>query len=292
MPYLTFLFICIVWGSSFILMKKGVVCFSPTAIGAWRLIGGAAILGLAWWKAHSPWMIRRPDLGALAFVVLFGFAVPFSVQPYLIARDGSAFIAMMVCFTPLLTIAASILLLGVYPARRQLLGVLGALGFMSLLLVDGVNRQIPIADLGLALTVPLCYALTNTTIRRSLSHVPPLELSFVSLTAAAALLLPISILLPFEPASVASADYNLAVGSLLFLGVVGTGISTFLFTQLIQNHGPLFAGMTTNVVPIGALLWGWADHEQVTGTQLVALAGLVSMVTVVQFGAVRPGKSA
>lgn len=289
MPYLTFLFICLVWGSSFILMKKGMVCFSPTAIGAWRLIGGAAILGLAWWQAQSPWMIRRRDLGALAFVVLFGFAWPFSIQPYLVARDGSAFIAMMVSFTPLLTIAASIPLMGVYPARRQLLGVLGALVFMALLMVDGINREIPIADLLLALTVPLCYALTNTTIRRWLRHVPPLELTFVSLLAGAGLLLPISIVAPFEPGSVAAGDYNLAVGSLLFLGIIGTGIATYLFNGLIRDHGPLFAGMATNLVPIGALLWGWADHEQVTGTQLVALAGLVSMVTVVQFGAVRTG---
>jgi hypothetical protein len=46
--------------------------------------------------------------------------------------------------------------------------------------------------------------------------------------------------------------------------------------------------MVTNLVPIGALAWGWADHEQVTSPQIVALIGLVSMVTVVQFGAARP----
>jgi hypothetical protein len=47
--------------------------------------------------------------------------------------------------------------------------------------------------------------------------------------------------------------------------------------------------MATNLVPIGALAWGWADHEQVTSRQILALIGLVSMVTVVQFGAARPG---
>jgi drug/metabolite transporter (DMT)-like permease len=195
---------------------------------------------------------------------------------------------MTVSFTPLVTIAASIPLLGVYPARRQLLGVLGALGFMALLIRDGVDRQIPVIDLALALTVPVCYALTNTLIRRSLSHVPPLELSFVSLSAAGALLLPLAFVVPFERGSVASSDHLVAIGSLLFLGVIGTGLATFLFNRLIQNHGPLFAGMVTNLVPIGALLWGWADHERVTGMQLAALAGLVSMVTLVQFGAARP----
>ncbi len=288
MAYVSFVFICLVWGASFILMKKAGVWFSPAAIGAWRVIGGAAILGLVCWQTRIPWAIRRRDLRALAFVVVCGFAWPFCLQPWLVSRDGSAFIAMTVSFTPLITIAASIPLLGLYPARRQLFGVLGALGFMALLMQDGIDRQIPLTDLGLALTVPLCYALTNIVIRRWLSHVPSLELSFVSLAAAGALLLPLSVVVPFGRGTVTGHDRELAIGSLTFLGIVGTGITTFLFNRLIQHHGPLFAGMVTNLVPIGALLWGWADHEQVTPMQIAALAGLVSMVTVVLFGAARP----
>ena len=289
MPYVSFLFICLVWGASFILMKKAGIWFSPAAIGAWRVIGGAAILGLVCWRSRVPWAIGRRDLCALAFVVVLGFAWPFCIQPWLVSRDGSAFIAMMVSFTPLITIAASIPLLGVYPARRQLFGVLGALCFMGLLVRDGIEREIPWLHLGLALTVPLCYALTNIVVRRWLSHVPSLELSFISLAAAGALLLPLSLVIPFDRGAATGDDRALAIGSLVFLGIVGTGITTFLFNRLIQHHGPLFAGMATNLVPIGALAWGWADHEQVTGPQLVALVGLVSMVTVVQFGAARPG---
>jgi drug/metabolite transporter (DMT)-like permease len=288
MPYLSFAFVCVIWGSSFILMKKGAVWFSPTTIGAWRLIAGAAVLAIVGWQSRGRPMIGRRDLGPIAFIALFGFAWPFCLQPYLVARDGSAFIGMMVSFTPLLTIAASIPLLGIYPARRQLLGVVGALGFMALLMYDGVNRRIPASDLTLALTVPLCYAVTNTVIRRSLSHVPSLELSFLCLVTAGVLLLPLSFVIPFERESMASADRAVAFGSILFLGIVGTGFGTLVFTRLIQQQGPLFAGMVTNLVPIGAVLWGWADEEPVTLPQTVALLGLVGMVTVVQFGAALP----
>jgi drug/metabolite transporter (DMT)-like permease len=288
MPYLSFAFVCIVWGSSFILMKKGAVWFSPVSIGAWRLIAGAIVLALVGWQTRRPRVVSRRDLGPIAFIALFGFAWPFSVQPYLVARDGSAFIGMMVSFTPLLTIAASIPLLDIYPARRQLLGVLGPLGFMALLMFDGRDRGIPLADLGLGLTVPLCYAVTNTVIRRSLTHVPSLEISLLCLAMAGALLLPLSLTIPVERVSVASTDWAVALGSVLFLGIVGTGIGTLVFTRLIQDQGPLFAGMVTNLVPIGAVLWGWADEEPVTVPQMIALAGLVSMVTVVQLGAARP----
>jgi hypothetical protein len=60
---------------------------------------------------------------------------------------------------------------------------------------------------------------------------------------------------------------------------------TRLFNHLIREHGPLFAGMVTNLVPVGALIWGWIDHEQVTPQQITALAGLIVMVTLVQYGA-------
>jgi len=287
MPYVWFVFISLVWGGSFVLMKKGAVGFSPTAVGAWRVIGGAAILAIVWWRSSNRGSLRRRDLAAVAFVVLFGFAWPFSIQPHLVARDGSAFIGMMVSFTPLLTMGVSIPLLQIYPARRQIAGVLGALGFMGLLMWDGVNRQIPLVDLALALTVPLCYACTNTLIRKSLAHVPSLDLSFLSLTAAGAILLPLSFAIPADRGSVATNDIAVAVASLVFLGVVGTGIATYAFNKMIYEKGPLFAGMVTNVVPIGAVAWGWADGEPVTGKQLAALAGLVSMVTIVQLGAPR-----
>jgi drug/metabolite transporter (DMT)-like permease len=199
---------------------------------------------------------------------------------------------MTVSFTPLVTIAVSIRMLGVYPSPRQIVGVLGALVFMGLLMWDGVKRQIPIGDLALAMTVPLCYATTNTLIRKSLGHLPSLELAFLSLASAGAILLPLSYAIPFKRGPVEDGDWAVAVASVAFLGVVGTGISQFLFNKMISAKGPLFAGMVTNVVPIGALAWGWLDREPVTPTQLVALAGLISMVTIVQLGGARTTVSA
>ena len=40
------------------------------------------------------------------------------------------------------------------------------------------------------------------------------------------------------------------------------------------------------MVPIGAVLWGFADGEQISGIQVLALAGILVMVTIVQAGSV------
>lgn len=287
MPYVWFVFISLVWGSSFILMKRGSVWLSPVEVAAWRVIGGAALLAILGWRTPRRRALTRRDVPAVTFVVLFGFTWPFSIQPYLVGRAGSAFIGMMVSFTPLLTVIASIPLLKVLPARRQLFGVLGALVFMGLLIHEGVHRQIKPVDLALALTVPLCYALTNTLIRKSLSHVAALELSLVSLTAAGVILLLIALMIPFERPVVAGNAALTSIASVAFLGIVGTGVATFLFNRLIQEQGPLFAGMATNLAPIGALMLGWLDAEHVSTLQIAALAGLLCMVAIVQFGAVR-----
>ena len=230
------------------------------------------LLAIFQWRTDRHSTLTRRDFPAMTFVVLCGFTWPFSIQPYLVGRAGSAFIGMMVSFTPLLTVLASIPLLKVLPARRQLFGVLGALVFMGLLIREGVNRQIKPIDLALALTVPLCYALTNTLIRKSLSHVAALELSLVSLTAAGMVLLSTSLMIPFERPEVAGNTVLTSIASVAFLGVVGTGVATFLFNRLIQEQGPLFAGMATNLAPIGALMLGWLDAEHISPLQIAALA--------------------
>lgn len=282
MPHVIFLLICTIWGSSFILMKKATLAFTPLGVGAGRVAGGAVILALLWWLVRSRWSLRRGDLAAVLFVVVIGYAIPYCIQPLLIERHGSAFIAMTVSFLPLLTSAVSVPMLRCWPSRRQVVGMLGGLACMAALARDGLERNVPLADLLLAVSIPFSYALANVLIRRQLRHVAPLELSLVSLV------LSTIVLLPLACGGGSSAvrrgdDFGLALASLAILGVVGTGIGSVLFNRLIRDEGPLFAGMVTYIVPVGGLAWGWWDHERVTALQLAALAGIFAMVAVVQY---------
>ena len=59
-------------------------------------------------------------------------------------------------------------------------------------------------------------------------------------------------------------------------------IQIFKF-YLINNKGPLFAGMVTYVIPLGAIFWGMLDGEEITRTQLVAMTGLLFTVALVQW---------
>lgn len=284
MPYLLFSLLCLIWGSSFILMKKASLAFSPLEVGAGRVLGGAAVLAAVWLLKGLSWSLRRGDWAALTFVVFAGMAWPYCVQPWLVERHGSGFIATTVSFVPLLTIVASIPLLGELPNRRQLVGVLGGLACLGLLTKDGFDRQVPAADLLLAGSVPLCYALANVCIRRQLQHIPSLPLSTLMLGGASALLLPLA-LATNCPSTAAGERLPLAISALAILGVLGTGVGTLIFNKMVLDQGPLFAGMVTYLVPVGAMVWGWVDEERVTLLQGLALAGIFAMVALAQYGA-------
>jgi drug/metabolite transporter (DMT)-like permease len=79
-------------------------------------------------------------------------------------------------------------------------------------------------------------------------------------------------------------DWPMALGAIAVLGVLGTGFAVLLVIWLIVTKGPLFAGMVTYVVPTLALVWGAVDGEVITSRQLFAMAGVLGMVALVQFG--------
>jgi drug/metabolite transporter (DMT)-like permease len=173
-------------------------------------------------------------------------------------------------------------------------------------MLDGVQRSVPLSQLALALTVPLGYAAANTVIRKWLTHVTSVLLTGVSFVLTASVLAPFAWTMPGPDTSVTSVagtsvavtseavtsegmaagstTWRIAFWSLAVLAVVGTGVATYVFNHLVRRHGPLFAGMTTNVVPLGAVVWGWIDGEPISQSQFVAMLGILAMVSLVQYG--------
>jgi drug/metabolite transporter (DMT)-like permease len=220
---------------------------------------------------------------ALTVPVVVGSIYPYAMQPYLIGKhQDSAFFGMMVCLVPLLTIVASVPLLRVLPTVRESVGVLLGLMCMGLLFREGGVRGIGGWDLVLAALVPTGYAISNTFIKRRLSEIPPLFMTAMILGLTSIVITPIGIAAEgVKPVDGVALWRALVV--LAWLGIIGTGIATVMFYHLIQARGPLYAGMVTYLIPIGAVVWGWVDGETVTPAQLAALAGVFAAVTMVQW---------
>ena len=155
MHHIYFVLICLVWGSNFILMHRAGLAFGAAAIGFWRLAGGAAVLAVWWWASRHGHIARR-HWPHLVLVALLGNAIPFVLQPVLIALGfGHSYFGITISFVPLLTVIFSIPMLGILPTWRQLIGVLGGLVALAALMWDGADRGMSILILALAFGVPL-----------------------------------------------------------------------------------------------------------------------------------------
>ena len=284
MDHVLFLLFCAIAGSSFILMKKAALCFGPLTIGGLRCLCAALVLAALWRWMKPPRMPGRQEVPWLLVLAALGYAYPFVMMPYLVSRHGSGFIGMMVCFVPLLTVVISIPMLGVFPTRAQLAGVLGGLACMAVIMLDGVDRSVPPGQLALAVSVPLFFAYTNLTTKEHLSGLSPYLVTLWCVSVGGLFLTPVGL-------AVESLDrtggLGVAVASLLTLGVVSTAVALVAFVRILQRRGALYAGMVTYLVPLVAVLWGWVDAEQVTTRQILALLGVLAMVAVVQLDLAR-----
>lgn len=271
-------------------MERATHAFGAVDVGIGRLAGGAIVLAAVWWVQRGRHAVSIRDFGKIAGVALVGDTLPFVVQPYCINQGfGHSYFGMMVALVPLTTILVSVPMLGIWPTTRQFAGVVGGFLCMCLLVQDGAERGMSPGLLAMGLSVPLCYALGNTYLKWKLSHVHTVPLTTLILAFAAAWLVP----LEFFPSALERfglagptqpTDWATAITSLAILGAVGTGVAVLLFVYLVVHEGPLFAGMVTYVVPVVALAWGAFDGEPITRRQLTAMAGVLAMVALVQFG--------
>lgn len=272
-------------------MDRALLAIGPIGVGLGRLVGGAVVVG-CYCMIRKQWVpLTKSDWFHLGVVALLANALPFSLQPYVMAQAGEhAYFGLMVTLVPIATILVSMPMLDTHPSTRQLVGVLGGLAFMGLIVADGQQRGISMALLAMALSVPLTYAVGNTYIKWKLDHLPAAPLTLAMLLMASTVLA----VLQFTPGLLEQLGLSgpedpqqvaLAWGSMAILSMLGTGVAVLMFVHLVKFEGPLFAGMVTYVVPMLALVWGSFDREKLTTAEIVGVAGTLAMVALVQWPA-------
>ena len=279
MYYLLFALLTLVWSIGFYLQKIANFAFGPITVATCGCLGGAFVLWISWVLKKSEWGLTKKHIQPLIWITVIGYIYPFTTTPFLIHKIGHGFIGMMVSLVPILTILVSIPILKVFPSRLQLLGVLVGLGAMFLIGLDGLSRNVRALYLLLAMLSPLCFAITNSLIQRNFRNVPSLTLVAVLMTTAGIILTPMAI--TFETITVGHNLFKASIAMIVF-AVFCRGFGTTIFYKLIKEKGPLFAGLITYVVPLGALFWSWFDNEKITVKQIAAIGVILVVVVFVQ----------
>ena len=266
----------IIWGASFLLIKKSLLVFTPIQLSYLRISVSFLFLlpfAIIRWKE-----IKRSDLFNFFIVGFIGSAVPSFLFAYAQQEIPSFVAGMLNALTPLWTIIFSRLLFKKQFSKHKWLGIL--IGFLGTLIIFyDPNGSIETSYyLGMVVLATLCYALSANVISHKLEHLHTLTISSASFM----IIGPIAILMflreDYSHIDISSDDFYIAFWSMMCLGVLATAVGLILLNKLIHISNVVFATSITYLIPIIAIILGVTllDEEliwnQILGSIVILLA--------------------
>ncbi|HRI27809.1 MAG TPA: DMT family transporter [Chitinophagales bacterium] len=264
----------LIWGSSFILMKKGLVAFSPPQVATLRIFFSMVALLPFLWSGIKH--IHKKDLPYVMLVAIAGSGLPPFLFTAAQAHLPSAAAGILNAFTPLFTLLVGVVVYKVVFEWRKLMGVLLGLAGATVLVVTtapGNSQGNANYFYGLyILLATLCYGISVNTLKQYCQHIPATALNSVVF----ALLGPFALLYLLSSGATGIVQTHphawASLGYLVILAVVNTAFAGIIYFKLTQQTNALFASTTTYLIPFIAILFGAADGEVIGWSYAAGLA--------------------
>jgi drug/metabolite transporter (DMT)-like permease len=282
-------FLSLAWGFAFYLIAVGLESFAPLTVVNIRLIVGAITLYMIMrWQGYSlpppgRWWAR------FALLATTGNLIPFTLISWAETRISSAQAGLLMALMPISTMVLSHFFVhGDALTPRRLGGVL--LGFTGVLVLVGgdvlsrMGGGTLIAQIAVLLAT-LAYA-TNAVYTKRLPAINTLVVATGSLIIGALMLLPFTLYIEQPSLAQASTQSLLATG---LLGVVSTGLATWVFFRVISDCGPAFLSIINYIIPAiafaaGVLFLG----EDAAPSQFLGLLFVLTGIALTQNRAPKP----
>lgn len=277
--WLLLIVLSIIWGSSFILIKKSLEHFTPYEVGGLRvLIAGIVMLPIALKNLKK---FPRNKIGWLILAAFTGNFIPMFLFPLAETQVSSIIAGIINSMMPIFVILVGALVWKFETTKKQIIGVaISFTGACILALGSGESGGLKLIPILLLLLATLLYAISTTTVKSKLSEIPAYVLT--SFVFGVVLFFPSIIALSFAGFF---QNFSLNEGNLVGLGFVsllsvfGTGLAMMLNYRLLNISSPLFASTVTLIMPIVALIWGLMYGETIYAIQLfggaIIIAGLI-----------------
>lgn len=270
--WLILLFLAFIWGSSFILMKRGLESYSFFQVGSFRIFF-SFLLFLPFIITNYK-RINSENFKWLLVVGFIGNAIPAYLFTMAQTEISSLLSGMLNSLTPIFTLVVSALLFkskfGIKAIIGTLVGLLGALSLMFFSTnTDGQFSNNIYYGL-LAVLGTLFYAISINVTKFKLKELSGLEiasLAFLFIGPFSGVDLAFS---NFEPAF-QTPDYLNNLGFIFLLAFFSSFVAIVLFSTLIQHTEPVFASSVTYIVPVFAISWGVLDGESINFLQIASI---------------------
>lgn len=260
----------IVWGSSFILIKKALIGLSALQVGSFRIIFAAVFLILVGFKSlrklsasQWKWLVISGFLGAFFPVYLFAFAE---------TEIDSAIASILNATTPLLTLIFGVLFFKALITQNKLIGVtIGLIGTLGLILSGAsINPDQNYWYSFLVIIAAACYALNVNILKTKMADISALGITTGNFLV---LLIPAFIILSFSGffnTNLSSPEIQSSLIYVAILAIIGTGVALIIFNKLVQISDPVFTTSVTYTIPVVGLGWGILDGEIFSFWQLIS----------------------
>lgn len=282
-PLFILVFLAVIWGSSFILIKRGLDAFSPVQVGALRVTISALVLApfavlhlKKYLKEHWAWFLLFATLSNLMPAILFAVAE---------SQISSSLAGILNSMTPIFTFIIGVLFFSSPFRRNQLIGLsLGITGSVLLILKSSGTGFGNINFYAFFVVLAtIFYGFSSNIVKKRFSEIPPAALTSLSFLT----ILPISVVLLLSTdiyGAIATHEMALAsLGYITILSVVGTAIALVLFNKLIQTTTPVFASTVTYLIPVVAVVWGFIDGEHVDILHIISMGMIVGGIYFINY---------
>lgn len=273
------LVLTVIWGSSFILIKRGLEVFTPGEVGAYRMVAAASLLlPLSLPRIKQ---LSKTQVIHLLITGLLGSFIPAFLFPIAQTQLSSSLTGVLNALTPLFVVLVGALFFNTSITRRNGLGL--AIAFVGVLVLvtfkEGGSLE-SLTDINayalFVIAACVCYSINLHFIKARFSQLKSIEISSISLL----LILPLSLvylLAGTEFSSKLSTQPQAweALGYVTILGMIGTATALILFNIMIKSASPFFASLVTYTIPIVAILWGVLDGEVLLFGHYLGIAAVI-----------------
>ncbi|MFN0013072.1 MAG: DMT family transporter [Saprospiraceae bacterium] len=268
----------LIWGASFIFIKRSVAVFSPMQMAMWRMVLALAVylpIAAIYWSKID-WRRWR----SLAVVAFCGSAIPNFFFAVAQQHVSSSLAGVLNSLTPLFTLVLGVAFFQMAFTRYKVVGVaLGLLGTVLLILFNSsssVEGNWFYAALCAGATI--CYAINANVVNRDLRDMHPAAIASAAFVLTGAVFLTGLWWSGGWQAAQEHPEGMTGLGYIFYLSAVGTVGGSILYFWLLQRTSAVFATSVTYLLPVAALALGALDGEAVSVTDLagtgVILAGV------------------
>ncbi len=252
-----------IWGSSFILMKIGLKSFDSMQTAALRI--GFAFLFLLPFAVKHIRKLQKKDVVPLLIAGFIGSFIPAFLFTKAQTRIDSALAGMLNSLTPVFTMVVGFLVFKINVRLTQFIGV--ALGMLGALGLIASGNEVSLHNINsyafFIVLATVCYAFNINVVKTYLTHLSGAQITSLSFFFIGPLAIGYFLTTDYKLAA-STADWQLHLGAIALLGILGTGIAMLMMNTLIRFTSAVFASSVTYIIPVFAIGWGLLDDEVIT----------------------------